>query len=247
MGRWSGTTAPPFLDWLAAPVGLDWLEVGFGTGALSAVILAQCNPKSLIAIDPSEGFIATARAHVRDTRAEFRVGDAQALPVESASRDVIASALVLNFIPDRLRALSEMKRVARAGATIGFYVWDYPGGGLEFTRAFWQAAIALDPSARDLTGHFPFCTREGLVNLAEDAGLAAVVSTAIEVLTVFKDFEDFWHPFTLGAGPAPGYCMSLSPKAREGLRERLQNDLPREEDGSIPLRARAWAIKAVAA
>jgi hypothetical protein len=87
----------------------------------------------------------------------------------------------------------------------------------------------------------------GLINLAEEAGLASVDCTAIEVVTVFKDFEDFWHPFTLGAGPAPGYCMSLSPKARQRLREKLHDDLPRQEDGSIRLGARAWAIKAAVA
>jgi ubiquinone/menaquinone biosynthesis C-methylase UbiE len=124
MGRWSRQIVLRFLDWLHAPDGLDWLEVGCGTGALSAAILAQCDPKSLIAIDQSEGFIRKARAKVPDTRAEFRVGDAQGLPAETASRDVIASALVLNFVPDRQKALSEMKRVARAGAKMGLYVWD---------------------------------------------------------------------------------------------------------------------------
>ena len=246
MGRWSRQIAPRFLEWLDASDDLDWLEVGCGTGALSAAILAQCVPKSLIAIDQSEGFLAKARANVTDARSEFRVGDAQALPVEGASRDVIVSALVLNFVHDRQRALAEMKRAARGGAKIGFYVWDYPGGGMEFMRAFWTAATSLDPTALDLTEdrRFPFCTRERLTNLAKDAGLASVDSTPIEVETVFKDFDDFWHPFTLGAGPAPGYCVSLSPEARQRLRAKLYDSLPREEDGSIRLKARAWAIKA---
>jgi SAM-dependent methyltransferase len=163
MGRWSRQIVLRFLDWLHAPDGLDWLEVGCGTGALSAAILAQCDPKSLIAIDQSEGFIRKARAKVPDTRAEFRVGDAQGLPAETASRDVIASALVLNFVPDRQKALSEMKRVARAGAKMGLYVWDYPGGGIEFIRAFWRAATALDPNALDLTEdkRFPYWTHKG--------------------------------------------------------------------------------------
>jgi SAM-dependent methyltransferase len=246
MGRWSRQIAPRFLDWLGASDDLDWLEVGCGTGALSAAILAQCAPKSLVAIDQSEGFLAKAHTNVPDARAEFRVGDAQALPVEGGSRDVIVSALVLNFVPDRQRALAEMKRVARGGAQIGFYVWDYPGGGMAFMRAFWTAATSLDPTALDLTEdrRFPFCTREGLIDLTKDAGLASVDSTPIEVETVFKDFDDFWHPFTLGAGPAPGYCMSLDPEARERLRARLYDGLRREEDGSIRLKARAWAIKA---
>ena len=70
MGRWSRRIAPRFLDWLGVPEGLDWLEVGCGTGALSAAILERCNPKSLISIDPSEGFVAMARATVPDQRAD---------------------------------------------------------------------------------------------------------------------------------------------------------------------------------
>ncbi len=246
MGRWSRQIAPAFLDWLAVPNDLDWLEVGCGTGALSAAIVAQCRPKSLVSIDPSEGFLAKARANVPDPRAAFQVGDAQELPVDTASKDVCVSALVLNFVPNKERALAEMKRVTRARARIAFYVWDYPGGGVEFMRAFWNAATALDPSARDLTEdrRFPFCTRDGLVDLAKTAGLADVEATAIEMPTVFKDFEDYWRPFTLGAGPAPGYCSSLPADKRQTLKDALSNTLPRRSDGSIHLTTRAWAIRA---
>jgi len=248
MGRWSRQIAPRFLDWLDAGSGLDWLEVGCGTGALSAAIITRCSPKGLVSIDASESFVNRARANVPDPRVEFRVGDALALPAEAASKDVVASALVLNFLPDRERALAEMQRVARPGAMVGFYVWDYPGGGVEFMRAFWVAAAALDPAARDLTEdkRFPYCTREGLTELATHSGLRSVASTSIEMPTVFRDFDDFWRPFTLGAGPAPGYCASLGPDARERLRQKLHDSLPRAADGSIALKVRAWAVKAVA-
>lgn len=251
MGRWSRGIAPRFLDWLGAPEGLDWLEVGCGTGALSAAILERCQPKSLLSIDPSEGFLTKARDNVADVsegRAAFQVGDAQALPAEAASRDVIVSALVLNFVPDKEKALGEMKRVARAGGIVGFYVWDYPGGGVEFMRAFWTAAAALDPNASDLTEdkRFPFCTPEGLTDLVKRAGFASNDCTSIEVPTVFKTFDDYWRPFTLGAGPAPGYCVSLDQAKQERLRKKLESDLPRGADGTIPMKARAWAIKAAA-
>jgi SAM-dependent methyltransferase len=246
MGRWSRMIAPRFLDWLALPPGLDWLEVGCGTGALSGAILAQASPRSLAAIDPSEGFVARARETNADDRAEFAVGDARALTAADASRDVVVSGLVLNFVPDRPAALAEMARVTRPGGRIGFYVWDYPGGGIEFMRAFWTAAAALDPEARALSEdvRFPFCTPDALTGLARDAGLDAVESTAIAVPTVFRDFAEYWTPFTLGAGPAPGYCAGLDAAARDRLRDRLDADLPRHADGSIHLHARAWAIRA---
>jgi SAM-dependent methyltransferase len=245
MGRWSRQIAPRFLDWLAPQPHLDWLELGCGTGALSATILSDANPRSLISIDPSEGFLNKARSNVTDRRVEFRTGDAQSLGIESGCKDIVVSALVLNFIPDREQALREMMRVARARGIIAFYVWDYPGGGVEFMRAFWNAATSLDEKARDLTEdrRFPFCTRDGLVALAEGCGLSDVEAAQIEAPTLFKNFDDLWLPFTLGAGPAPGYCASLGASERDQLRARLQASLPHREDGSILLKTRAWAVR----
>jgi SAM-dependent methyltransferase len=248
MGRWSRLIAPLFLDFLRAGDRLDWLDIGCGTGALSAAILAKCNPNSLISTDSSEEFVLTTRSSIHDRRAEFQVGDAQALSLETASRDVVVSALMLNFVPDKLKALREMKRVVRAGGAVGLYVWDYPGHGVEFIQAFWDAAAGLDPVALELAEdrRFPFCTPEGLGELMCGAGLVRIDCKPIEIPTVFSNFEAYWHPFTLGTGPAPGYCANLDPEARQRLKKVLHTGLPRREDGSIPFQARAWAIKAIA-
>ena len=128
---------------------------------------------------------------------------------------------------------------------IGFYVWDYPGVGVEFIRRFWDAASVFNPAAADLNEErlYPFCTQEGLTNLVSDAGLTWIECVPMEILTTFRNFDDFWHPFTLGVGPAPGYCMSLDPESRQALKENLQSTLPCASDGAITLKARAWAVK----
>ncbi|UCH40149.1 MAG: methyltransferase domain-containing protein [Gammaproteobacteria bacterium] len=246
MGRWSRQIATKFLDWLDLPKLLRWLEVGCGTGALTESILSQCEPSSLLGIEQSQAFVATARANVVDDRVEFQVGDAQRLGLPDHSVDLVVSALVLNFIPDKEKALREMRRVCRPGGTVAFYVWDYPGGGLELLSTFWQAAISLNPEAADLAEdkRFPYCTREGLKNLASAAGLLEIESTPLEAPAVFKSFDDFWIPFTLGAGPAPGFCVNLEPEAREQLRDTLLRRLPILDDGSIPMKIRAWGIRA---
>ncbi len=247
MGRWSRRIAPLFLQWLEPDDGLDWLELGCGTGALTAEILRGSQPSDILALEPSEGFLAAAANSVDDARVTFRQGGASDLgDLPSASRDIAVSGLVLNFLPDPLDALRHMARIVRPGGSVAFYVWDYPGGGVEFMRAFWSAAVALDPAAKDLTetGRFPFCTQDGLLDLAQRAGLDAARVEPLSAPTVFADFEDYWRPFTLGAGPAPGYCAALPAAERETLRVALRDSLPRQPDGSIALTARAWAGEA---
>jgi SAM-dependent methyltransferase len=246
VGRWSRLAAPNFLRWLSVPGGQNWLDVGCGTGALTRSILDEMKPARVLGIDPSEGFVAHARAHIADERASFQQGDAQALPAGDGALDAVVSGLVLNFIPDKAKALAEMRRVTRPGGTIGGYVWDY-AGGMQFMRYFWDAAVAQKPAARELdeARRFPVCKPEPLQALFTDAGLRSVVVEAIDVPTVFVDFDDYWSPFLAGQGPAPGYCMSLAEAERADLRERIRQSLSVEQDGSIRLIARAWAVKGV--
>ncbi len=244
VGRWSRLVARDFLPWLALEEGAQWLDVGCGTGALSAAILERCAPRSVVGVDPSEGYLAHAREQVRDARMEFRTGDAQALPVADGLFDAAVSGLVLNFVPDAERAVAKQRRAVRSRGTVAAYVWDY-AGKIELMRYFWDAATALDPAARELDEgvRFPIANPASLTALFQRAGLLAVDVRAIDVPTVFRDFDDYWTPFLGGQAPAPGYCMSLSEQRREALRDRICTALPIRPDGTIHLIARAWAVK----
>jgi SAM-dependent methyltransferase len=246
VGRWSRLVAREFLAWLAIPAGRVWLDVGCGTGALTQAVLAVSKPRRVMGIDPSAGFVEYARAHTYDPRASFAVGDAQALTVESASVDAAVSGLVLNFVPKPERAVAEMARVVRPGGTVAAYVWDY-AGKMELMRYFWDAAVALDRKATELDEgrRFPLCAPTPLTKLFTENGLHAIEVKAIDVPTRFRDFDDYWTPFLGGQAPAPGYCMSLTEQARAALRERIRSTLPFQEDGSISLTARAWAVRGV--
>ena len=248
VGRWSRRVAQAFLDWLAVPQDRDWLDVGCGTGALSGTILERANPRSLTGVDASPGFVEYSKARLGSERARFEPGDAQALPLAAASVDAVVSGLVLNFVPQPARAVAEMRRVARPGGVIAAYVWDY-AERMELMRCFWDAAVALDPAAQDLDegSRFPICRPEPLAQLFAEAGLQRVETHAIDVPTVFRDFDDYWKPFLGGQGPAPGYALSLDEARRGALRERLHSRLPVSEDGSIQLVARAWAVRGEAA
>ena len=243
VGRWSRKVAPPFLSWLGVAAGRRWLDVGCGTGALCAAIVDQCAPASVVGLEPSEGFLKTARENLGG-RVSLHQGDATAIPLGDASVDAAVSGLVLNFVPDPRAALLEMSRVTGKGGTIAAYVWDY-GGRMDLMRLFWDAAVELDPRAAKMDEgvRFPLCRPEALERLFAGARLEAIEVKPIDVATAFANFDDYWAPFLGGQGPAPAYVMALEETARARLRERMCERLPTLADGSISLTARAWAIR----
>ena len=244
VGRWSRLVAKEFIRWLALPENSRWLDVGCGTGALTQTILEMANPIQLKGIDRSDDYVEFARSRVNDPRAEFEVGNAQLLSFESETFDAVVSGLVLNFVPQPDQMIAEMARVVYNGGMVALYVWDY-AGKMQMMRHFWNAVAALDPAARDLDEgrRFPVCNPDSLRTLFQNTGLFQVEVHPIDISTDFKDFNDYWAPFLGGQGPAPGYAMSLSEEQRARLRQRIYNSLPFALDGSIPLAARAWAVR----
>ena len=247
MGRWSRELARLLVTWLGVPPGRHWLEVGCGTGALTSAILEIGRPASVLATDASAQYVDHARDALPDRRAQFLTASADELPARVGGYDAIVSSLVLNFIPDPAAALRTMRSVTADQAVVAACVWDY-SEGMEFLRRFWDAAVALDPAARqyDEGERFPVCSRSGLEAAFSEAGFSQVRVEPLEIATRFDDFDDYWSPFVGGPGPAPGYVASLSNRGREDLVQRLHATLPRNQEGAIALRARAWAARAEA-
>jgi SAM-dependent methyltransferase len=243
VGRWSRRVADEYLAWLALPASLDWLDIGCGTGALTEAILERCQPHLVIGVEPSGGFLARARERLQG-RASLLPGDASAIPVEDRSVDVVVSGLVLNFVPDVSRGLAEMRRKTRAGGTIAGYVWDY-ARGMELMRYFWDVAVELNPGASGLDEgvRFPLCQPAALEDAFGRAGLTEVEVAPIAVSTRFRNFDDYWRPFLGGQGPAPSYVNTLNEESRRDLRDGIRGRLPTRADGSIALRAKAWAVR----
>ncbi len=243
MGRWSRLVAREFLSWLSPSHSLRWLDVGCGSGALSETALQNYEPKELTAMDQSEGFVSTTQKRL-GSKAHCKIGNALNLPMDDSSSDVTVSGLVLNFITEPDKALSEMKRVTTRGGTVAVYVWDY-AGKMDFLRHFWNVAIELQPGASSLDEglRFPDCTPHALETVFKDTGFDDVATAAVEIDTHFVDFNDYWNPFLGGQGPAPAYAMSLEEAERERLKQLLHERLPIQHDGSIPMVTRAWAAR----
>src|SRR5208282_1415433 len=181
MGRWSRLLADDFLRWLALPPRASWLDVCCGTGILSVAIAEACKPSRVVGIDRSPPKVEFARRHHAGRGIEVHLAEATALPFAERSFDACVSGLGLNFVPDPIAALREMRRVTRPGGSIAAYVWEY-SGPVRFLREFWDVATAVDPEAAsfDQGRRFPICTRDGLRAAYEEAGLAGADLRALE-------------------------------------------------------------------
>ena len=98
MGRYSRSLAPEFARAAGVAGGERVLDVGCGTGALTAVLADLVGADQVAAVDPSEPFVEECQASVPG--ADVRVGPAEALPFEDGAFDRALSQLVFHFVQD---------------------------------------------------------------------------------------------------------------------------------------------------
>jgi SAM-dependent methyltransferase len=234
MGRFSEPLATDFVALLGGRPGQRIIDVGCGPGALTAELVQLYGAEAVSAVDPSESFVAAARA--RFPEVDVRHAAAEQLPFENATFDIAAAQLVVPFMADPVAGLSEMSRVTRPNGLVAACVWDHAGGGGPLSL-FWRAVRDLDPHARDesdLAG-----AREGhLAELFERAGLHDVESGLLTVHVDCATFDDWWQPFTFGVGPAGEYVAGLDEEHRHELRARCATLLPQ---APFQVSASAWS------
>ncbi|MBM3526461.1 MAG: methyltransferase domain-containing protein [Alphaproteobacteria bacterium] len=241
MGRWSQLVATQFLDWLGLPNGLSWVDVGCGNGAFTEILIDRCAPASVTAVDPSEGQLEYARTRPGTKSAQFRVGDAQALPFGNAEFEAAAMALVISFVPDPAKAAAEMARVVRPGGWAATYMWDVEGGGLP-TSPMYRAMKLLG---------LPYVTPPGSVNSRMEAmqgfwqraGLRGIETRVIRIPVTFANFDDYWESNILLVGPLGQALARLPAAERERLKNHLRETLPAAPDRTITHEAFANAVK----
>jgi ubiquinone/menaquinone biosynthesis C-methylase UbiE len=236
VGRYSRELAAALVAIAGVQPGQDALDVGCGPGGLTSELVALLGAEHVAAIDPSQPFADACRRRLPGVRVE--VGPAERLPFADATFDRTLSQLVINFMTDAPAGLREMLRVTVPGGTIAAAVWDYRGE-MTFLRRFWDAAVALDPSASDEGRSMPYCTPDELAELFSAAGLADVEVAAVVVSAGYESFEDLWEPLERGVGPSGAHVVSLDGDGRAALRGELRRRLEVGE-GPFELSARAF-------
>ena len=240
MGTWSRLAGAVFLDWLGAPPGLRWLDVGCGNGAFTSLICERCAPKAVTGVDPSPGQLDYARKR-EDTRgATYLQGDAMALPVADASFDAATMALALFFVPDPEKGVAELVRATARGAIVAAYNWAILDGG------FPLAPLGAEMRAMGFPAPLPPSVEtsraERMQELWTAAGFANVETRSIEVQRTFDSFEDWWQICMLS--PSAGDRIREQPgEVQAELKERLRGKLPADTQGRITWTARANAVK----
>lgn len=237
MGQFSEPLAVRFADWAGVRRGQRAMDVGCGPGALTTVLTELLEPGAVAAADPSESFVAAARARL--PQVDVRRASAEDLPYDSGSFDVVLAQLVVHFMSDPVAGLREMSRVAVPGGVVAACVWDHAGGGGPLAT-FWSAVRSLDASAPDESG-LPGARAGHLAELATAAGLRDVEEDLLTVTVGFASFDDWWEPYTLGVGPAGTHVAGLDPDRREALRQRCRELLP---VAPFDVTASAWSIRA---
>ena len=236
MGLWSAEVGKTFLDWLNVPRGQRWVDVGCGNGASTELLVKAVAPAHIEAIDPSEAQLDFARQRHQAGLANFRLGSAGELPFPDGDFDVAMMALVIFFVPDAPRAVSEMARVVRTGGKVAAYAWDILGGGFPYQTT--SKAMEASGYQSIQPPHPETAELAALEQLWTSAGLAEVSTRVIDVSRVYPTFDEYWAVSTSAPGISP-VLGQISPQDVATIRDRAQQTTG---PGPITIKARAHAV-----
>jgi len=210
-----------------------WLDVATGTGAV-AVFAARTGAR-VTGLDFATELLATARrlARTEGLDIHFDHGDAEELPYEDESFDVVSSSVGLIFAPDHEAVAAELARVLPAGGRLGFSAWR-PDPEWDFLNEFRPSAPAeagdpddwgRDDYVRELLGDaFELYFEEGDCPLVGPSPMAV------------------WELVTSSVGPMKTLVENLDSHQRDALRQAELEHLEQYSDGDGVRRPQPYVL-----
>ncbi|MGY1709188.1 class I SAM-dependent methyltransferase [Geodermatophilus sp. SYSU D00758] len=227
-----GPIAERLVEELAPQPGERVLDVGCGRGAVLLRAADRVGPTGVAdGVDLAPGMVAAAREEARAAGLEVSVwvGDAADPAPGSGPYDVVASSLVLFFLPDPAAALRAWRTLLVDGGRLG--VTTFGGYGEAWGDVDAVFTPYLPPQARDArtTGRTgPFASDAGVAELVRGAGFADVRTAHLTVPVRFAD-EEHWHTWSWSVGQR-GFWERVPEAERDGVRAQAYAALQRCRD-----------------
>ena len=232
-----GPAAEGLVEALDPRQGERVLDIGCGRGAATSLLARAVLPTGAVdAIDLSPAMVEHTRAFLAaqgyDARAE--VMDAGDPDLPPSSYDLVASSLVLFFLPDPAAALARWVALLAPGGRIGLTTFGEEHPALTGVNALfrpWLPPAMLDPKA---TGpDVPFASDAGMEALLRAAGVADVRTETRRVDVPWGDVEG-WKTFSMSTGQRAMWAM-VPAEERDGLEARAAEilDDARDETGRV--------------
>ncbi len=158
------------------------LDVACGTGVIARA--ARTKTDQVVGLDFNDDMLSVARS--LDSSIDWQKGNAQELPFDANSFDVVVSQFALMFFPDKVAALKEMKRVGRRVVVTVWEELDRTPGYKEFVKLL-NDEFGTEP-ADILTSPFILGDKKKLAALFDEAGLVPEISTR-QALAKFPSLE----------------------------------------------------------
>ncbi len=243
-----GPFAKALVEWAALEPGMTVLDVGCGTGAATRLAAEHVGPSGhVIGLDINAGMIAEAKSlpTPKGATIEWHEQSATQLPLPDQSVDIVLSAQMLQFIPDKHLALTEMHRVLKPGGRVVLSAWcalqenPYFQAQVETVTKHIGAEVAAG-----LRAGIGLSDADTILTLLRSAGFDDIEIMVQQLDLPLPTLSEF-IPRHIGATPLAAGYNAAPPSAQQAVIDEMIAQLAhRETNGSVRIPFRSNMAKA---